>query len=72
MHLKHACLPISPPEQVENEVYFIIFIGHAQGGIFIFLHTPIYPICPAIRAEQKPPDDPTIRHWRLSAEVQVP
>ena len=35
MHLKHACLPISPPEQAENETYFIIFIGHAQGGIFI-------------------------------------
>ena len=43
MHLKHACLPISPPEQVENETYFIIFIGIAQGGIFIFFTNPHLP-----------------------------
>ena len=33
MHLKHTCLPISPPEQVENAAYYIISRQPAQGGI---------------------------------------
>ena len=43
MHLKHACLPISPPEQVENAVYYTIFRDRLQGGIFNFFYQPTFP-----------------------------
>ena len=36
MHLKHACLPISPPEQMNENEHSILFFVFARKGVFSF------------------------------------
>ena len=34
MHLKHACLPISPPEQMNENEHSILFFAQSHKGVF--------------------------------------
>ena len=40
MHLKHACLPISPPEQMNENEHSILFFVFTRKGVFSLFYKP--------------------------------